>query len=114
MAARDPLEDCTGFDWDEDNADKNWERHRVTPEEAEDVFFHEPLVVRGDVGHSKSEKRHYALGQTSAGRMLFVAFTIRRRLIRVISAREMNRNERQIYGSQVYGREEEKKDSSIQ
>ncbi len=104
--ARDPLEDCTGFDWDEANAEKNRERHRVTPEEAEDVFFHEPLVVRSDVGHSKREKRCYALGQTSAGRMLFVAFAIRRELIRVISVRDMNRNEREIYG-----REEAEKDS---
>ena len=36
---KDPLESCNGFDWDEANARKNWETHRVTPEEAEDVFF---------------------------------------------------------------------------
>jgi uncharacterized DUF497 family protein len=66
----------------------------LTPEEAEEVFFHEPLVVRSDVQHSKGEKRHYALGQTSAGRRLFVVFTVRRKLIRVISVRDMNRNER--------------------
>jgi uncharacterized DUF497 family protein len=91
--ATDPLENCTGFDWDDANTHKNWERHQVTPEEAEDVFFHEPLVVRGDLRHSKSEKRYYALGQTGAGRRLFVVFTVRRKLIRVISARDMNRNE---------------------
>ena len=94
----DPLENCTGFDRDDANARKNWERHRVTPEEAEDVFFHEPLVVRADPGHSTREKRHYALGQTGAGRRLFVAFTIRRELIRVISVRDMNRNETEAYG----------------
>ena len=33
---KDPLEACNGFDWDDANADKNWERHRVTPEEAEE------------------------------------------------------------------------------
>jgi hypothetical protein len=69
----------------------------VTPEEAEDVFFHEPLVVRNDVQHSKAEKRYYALGQTSAGRRLFVAFTVRRKLLRVISVRDMNRNETETY-----------------
>jgi uncharacterized DUF497 family protein len=88
---KDPLEACNGFDWDDANADKNWERHRVTPEEAEDVFFNEPLVVRGDVGHSKQEKRYYALGQTVDGRHLFIAFTIRGPLLRVISVRDMNR-----------------------
>ena len=69
-------------------------RHRVTPEEAEDVFFNEPLIVRRDVRHSKMEKRYYALGQSSGGRYLFVAFAIRRTLLRVISVRDMNRNER--------------------
>ena len=93
-----PLDDCVGFDWDEANAQKNWERHRVTPEEAEEVFFNEPLVVRSDVRHSQREKRYYALGQTSFGRYLFVAFTIRRKLIRVISVREMNRREQEVDG----------------
>ncbi len=97
MAASDLLENCTGFDWDDANAQKNWERHRVAPEEAEDVFFHEPLVIRGDVRHSKIEKRYYALGRTGASRRLFVVFTVRRKLIRVISARDMNRNETENY-----------------
>jgi uncharacterized DUF497 family protein len=97
VAARDPLENCTGFDWDDANTHKNWERHQVTPEEAEDVFFHEPLVVRSDIGHSKTEKRYFALGQTSVGRRLFIVFTVRRKLIRVISARDMNRNETGAY-----------------
>jgi len=91
----DPLENCTGFDWDDANTHKNWERHKVTPEEAEDVFFHEPLIVRSDVRHSKHEKRYYALGRTNVGRCLFVVFAQRRSLIRIISARDMNRNEKQ-------------------
>jgi hypothetical protein len=37
--ASDLLENCTGFQWDDANIDKNWERHQVTPEDAEDVFF---------------------------------------------------------------------------
>jgi uncharacterized protein len=93
----DPLESCVGFDWDDANAGKNWERHQVTPQEVEDIFFQEPLVVRSDVRHSRHEKRYYALGQTFAGRRLFVVFTIRRRLVRVISARDMNRNEQETY-----------------
>jgi len=93
----DPLDHCTGFDWDDANTHKNWERHQVSPEESEDVFFHEPLVVRSDLRHSEREKRYYALGQTGAGRRLFVVFTVRRKLIRVISARDMNRNEAQTY-----------------
>ena len=97
MAAADPLEGCTGFDWDEANARKNWDQHGVTPEEAEDVFFHEPLILRSDVRHSKREKRYYALGRTNAERRLFLAFTVRRNRIRVISVRDMNQNERATY-----------------
>jgi uncharacterized DUF497 family protein len=94
---KDPLDACTGFEWDEGNGQKNWEHHHITPEEAEDIFFNEPLVVRDDIRHSRQEKRYYALGQTTAGRRLFVAFTIRRSLLRVISVRDMNKKESDIY-----------------
>ena len=97
MSAADPLEGCTGFDWDETDAQKNWDRHRVTPEQAEDVFFHQPLIVRSDLRHSKGEKRYYALGRTSAERRLFLAFTVWHNKIRVISVRDMNQNESAIY-----------------
>jgi uncharacterized DUF497 family protein len=53
--------------------------------------------IRSDLRHSKREKRYYALGQTSTGRRLFIVFTVRRKLIRVISARDMNRNETEKY-----------------
>ncbi|MCO5350338.1 MAG: BrnT family toxin [Bryobacteraceae bacterium] len=96
-ARRDPLLSCTGFEWDEDNLLKNWDRHRVSPEEAEDLFFNEPLVIRNDVRHSVREKRYYALGRTDTGRRLFVAFTIRKNLIRMISVRDRNAKETAIY-----------------
>jgi uncharacterized protein len=97
MSAKDPLATCIGFDWDDANAFKNWERHRVTPEEAEEIFFCDPFVVRADVSHSTREKRYLALGQTVQGRGLFVAFTIRRKLVRVISVRDMNKRENEEY-----------------
>ncbi|MGA2229208.1 MAG: BrnT family toxin [Syntrophobacteraceae bacterium] len=56
-----------------------------------------PFVVTDDQEHSHDEPRYYALGQTDKGRKLFVVFTIRDSLIRVISARNMNRAERRIY-----------------
>jgi uncharacterized DUF497 family protein len=97
MGAKDPLAACIGFDWDEANAVKNWERHGVTPEEAEDIFFHDPFVLRSDVSHSTREKRYLALGQTAQSRRLFVAFTVRGRLIRVISVRDMSQRESEEY-----------------
>lgn len=88
-----------GFDWGRGNVEKNWEKHRVTPVEVEQVFFNSPLLAKEDVLHSQSEKRYYVLGQTDSGRELFVAFTIRAKRIRVISARVMSRQERRVYRS---------------
>jgi hypothetical protein len=93
----DQLINCRGFQWDSGNADKNQLKHQVSQAEAEQVFFNEPLIVREDPKHSQVEPRYYALGQTSVGRQLFIVFTIRENLIRVISARDMKRRERKVY-----------------
>jgi hypothetical protein len=90
-----------GFDWDGANLTKNWEKHRVTPWECEQIFFNLPLVVTDDSAHSVTEARHYVLGQTDAGRRLFLVFTIRRKRVRVISARDMSVKERRTYDEQV-------------
>jgi len=89
---------CTGFEWHEANAEKNWIRHRVSPGECEEAFFNEPFLIAVDERHSAKEPRYYALGQTEAGRELFVVFTVRGDLVRVISARDMSRGERKEYG----------------
>jgi uncharacterized protein len=94
METRD---ECVGFEWNEGNSGKNWEKHRVTDIECEEVFFNQPLVVRHDPRHSHREPRYYALGRTDEDRQLFVAFTVRGSLIRVISARGMTRREQRIY-----------------
>jgi uncharacterized DUF497 family protein len=90
-----------GFNWDEANLAKNWEKHRVTPWECEQVFFNLPLVIADDLAHSTMEPRYYVLGQTDAGRRLFMVFTIRRRRIRIISARDMSPKERRTYHDQT-------------
>jgi hypothetical protein len=88
-----------GFDWDEGNSRKYLDRHGVGQWEAESVFLHEPLILQEDVKHSGSERRLHALGETSAGRLLHVTFTLRdsETLIRVISARDMSRKDRSSY-----------------
>jgi uncharacterized DUF497 family protein len=91
--------ECEGFQWDAANAGKIWERHRVAPIECEEIFFNHPLVIGEDERHSAAETRFYALGQTDAARFLFVVFTMRGKLIRVISARDMSRKERKVYQS---------------
>jgi uncharacterized DUF497 family protein len=91
------LSQCLGFNWDKANIDKNWLKHKVSLAECEQVFFNRPLVVDDDIAHSETEPRFYALGRTDSKRTLFIAFTIRKNLIRVISARDMSRKEREVY-----------------
>jgi len=91
------LERLSGFDWDDGNVDKNWERHGVSFFEAEQVFFNRPLLLYEDLRHTESESRWYVLGRTEAGRLLMIVFTTRGDKVRVISARDMSRKERRIY-----------------
>lgn len=91
------IDQCQGFDWDAGNLDKNWEKHKVSPSECEQVLFNLPFLLMDDTAHSHNEKRFYILGITDAKRKLFIAFTLRNNLIRVISARDMSRKEREVY-----------------
>ena len=91
------FQECTGFDWDKYNSVKIFEKHNVLQTESEQVFFNKPLMVALDIKHSQKEKRFYALGSTDNYRKLFVAFTIRNNLIRIISCRDMSRKERKFY-----------------
>ena len=88
----------TGFDWDDGNSRKSKEKHSVIQSEAEQIFFNQPLFFLDDVAHSQHEARYHALGKTDDDRKLHVTFTLRAKgtLIRVISARDMNRKERNV------------------
>ncbi len=90
-----------GFNWDEGNARKSTEKHEVSQAEAEQIFFNQPLLLLHDFKHSQSEERFHALGKTDDWRLLHITFTLRAgakgMLIRVISARDMHRKERNEY-----------------
>jgi uncharacterized DUF497 family protein len=91
------LSQFTGFEWDDGNDTKTWTKHRVSKEECEQVFFNEPLLLLYDESHSQSEPRYFLLGRTDGGRELFVVFTGQGPLIRVISARDQTKTERERY-----------------
>lgn len=95
------LEGFEGFDWDEGNSQKNWHGHRITDAECEQLFFNSPLMTAVDKNHSQKERRFQALGHADSGRLLFAAFTIRKSLIRIISAREMNKREERRYEEEI-------------
>jgi uncharacterized DUF497 family protein len=93
------LDQISGFDWDDGNSRKSADKHDVSQAEAEGVFFNDPLIVVEDSKHSETEPRFNALGKTTQNRLLHITFTLRQdgTLIRVISARDMHRKERNIY-----------------
>ncbi|MBY0611801.1 MAG: BrnT family toxin [Beijerinckiaceae bacterium] len=84
-----------GFDWDQGNIGK-CQKHGVSIEEIEGLFAG-IISIAPDVGHSIQEERFKAVGSTSKGRAVFVAFTLRLRdgevFIRPVSARYMHAKE---------------------
>ena len=97
----DLILNCEGFEWDQGNSEKNWILHQVARSECEQVFFNEPLIVVDDTKHSQTEKRWFVLGKTDTELLLFIVFTIRNKLIRIISARDMNKKEKEISYEQI-------------
>ena len=91
------LENISGFDWDKSNKDKVWQKHRVTWWECEEAFFNVPMFIFPDLKHFQKEKRYHALGRTNSSRLLFMVFTLRHSQVRVISARDMSKEERKEY-----------------
>ena len=69
----------------------------MSKNECEQVFFNAPIIVGDDIFHSNSELRWFLLGKTDNKSQLFIVFTIRDKLIRVISARDMSKKEKKIY-----------------
>ncbi len=92
------LRQVKGFDWDQGNSRKSVDKHEVGQSESEQVFFNRPILVLADEKHSRIEERYHALGRTDDDRKLHITFTLRLdgSLIRVISARDMHRKERQV------------------
>lgn len=87
----------SGFIWDSGNREKNEIKHKVTAQEAEEVFFDSRYMLLKDHLHSGKEYRFNIIGLTKAGRLLTVTFTVRKMIVRVISARPAAKKERIIY-----------------
>lgn len=88
-----------GIVWLRNVVDKLEWKHNVTPDEVEEVFNRSPRYRFIEVGDVEGEHLYAALGQTKSGRYLIVYFvrkTTGEALI--VSAREMTKKERKIYG----------------
>ena len=84
------------FEWDEGNIGKN-KKHKVEDPESEESFFDTGKRIFKDDLHSANEKRHRIIGKTKRGRLLFIVFTKRKKKIRIISARDINKKENYLY-----------------
>ena len=90
------------FEWDTRKAQENIRNHGVSFEEASTVFADPDGLDWEDFEHADAEHRWKRLGMSSEGRILLVVYTLRRlkngtETVRVISAREASRKERQAY-----------------
>lgn len=87
------------FEWDKGNKDKNVHKHSVQNSESEEVFVNNPILLI-DITHSQDENRYLAYGVTDKKRQLVIAFTLRGKMeegIRIISSRDQDRKEKELY-----------------
>jgi len=85
------------FKWNESKAARNVSKHRVSFEEAKTIFDDPLYVDFYDPDHSDDEERYLIVGESNQGRLLIVSYTERGNAIRIISAREVTRIEREVY-----------------
>ena len=85
------------FQWDENKARSNEEKHGITFEEAKSVFFDEDAVFFDDPDHSVGEQRFILVGVSTYRKVLTVCHCDRSigdtETIRIISARRANKKE---------------------
>ncbi|MCB0306329.1 MAG: BrnT family toxin [Calditrichaeota bacterium] len=83
--------------WLDDIIDKIEHKHRVLPEEVEEVFYNIPKYRKAQKGKYEGEYLYY--GRTDSGRYLLVVFIYKEnREALIISARDMDKQERKRYG----------------
>jgi uncharacterized DUF497 family protein len=88
----------TKFEWDPDKANSNIRDHRVSFEEAKTVFLLDELsATTADPDHSERENRFITVGLSAKGSLLTICHTERSEFIRIISARPVTAQEREIY-----------------
>lgn len=89
----------TGFIWLRDIVDKLDWKHKLQPEEIEELFANRPQYRWLEKGKIESEDVYAAYGRSDAGRYLTVIFIrkVGQRAL-IVSARAMDDKERRQYG----------------
>jgi uncharacterized DUF497 family protein len=91
--------DISGIIWLDAIVEKLAVKHRVEPDEVEQLFRNRPPILRIERGDFEGEDLYSAVGQTDSGRSLIVFFIHKRSgEALIISARDMTPKERRRYG----------------
>ena len=84
--------------WIKGNSTKSEEKHGIDIAEVESCFLDNQPLVLGIQTQPKSEEERYGfIAKGHNSNIIFICFTIRKGLIRVISARKANLKERGFY-----------------
>lgn len=92
----------TLFEWDENKARANLEKHKVSFDEARTIFVDPFLLTFVDELHSDEEERFISIGRSESNRVLLAVHTEREEkdetiIIRIISCRKATSIERRRY-----------------
>jgi uncharacterized DUF497 family protein len=85
------------FEWDKRKEASNIRKHGVSFHEASTVFLDPLSMTFYDPDHAEDEDRYITLGMAKNGRLLFVSHADRGDRVRIISAREASKQERNSY-----------------
>ena len=93
------------FEWDENKNRKNTEKHKVNFEEAKTVFD-DPNAIEFEASRN-GEYRIVRIGKTATKFILLVVYTIRGLVVRLISARQANKDERNLYIEEKFKKQDD-------
>ena len=90
------------FKWDPAKNEANIKKHKISFEEATFAFYDDNALYDDDPVHSVDEKRFLVIGLNKKLKLLTVCHCYKENdtIIRIISAREANFNEKILYGEQ--------------
>lgn len=88
------------FEWDVGKSVANLKKHGVGFDEAELAFEDFYAVEEFDDEHSTAEESRYKMPAMAGAKILVVVYTMREENYRIISAREAERYERELYEKQ--------------
>jgi uncharacterized DUF497 family protein len=87
------------FTWDPNKNKENIRKHKISFEEAKDVFYDDDAILFDDPEHSAEEDRFLIIGRVRNLNVYVVSHCYKEKdgVIRLISARKATKKEREIY-----------------